>query len=466
MMVYPGIFMLKNTSILRNRKHICEYQIYIYIMLKTVKQMQGMTPLEVPMEVPTEVPMEVQSETMKGSTGRNIREPTVQVSMDSHLMEEEPIREFVYRLEEDDGMLVSELDTTSRSTTSQVNIQLCVYHICPPIFGSATSFPHVQMMMEPLPAPVDVGSVGAAFAPHTVGWMTVDELISRSIESDQESDQDSIRAVNACIEHILLTYPGNNMQDFEFKGWLYDESDPSATVVVGVFCAKNKKTDIDAWANLDEIMYQASWRGVPVDPFVTRLVHQHSFLSEIVDTHTRLPIPSPMSLYLCNTRTHVGEDSWGGGTYTNMLRDSTLCIEPTIEHPLFGNHWYFSGMPIGDTNTIQRYSVFVEDPLTHALFRDIRDGLTDADRTYLTQKYIGQASLMPTEGSGSLMPTGDQASLMPTEGSGSLMPTEGNGSLMPTEGSVEGDWPVKTTFFHEGGVPIWCIRDRHAFVRI
>ena len=396
----------------------------------------------------------------------------------------------IYRLEEDDGMLNTNLMTDDppssvlrhsyqslpvffrsgsptlrlfESSDQKRTIQLFVYYLCPPPFGSDTSFPHVQMMMAPPPAPVDVGSVGAAFAPRTAGWMTVDEPIGNGTDPEQ----DSIRAVNACIEHILLTYPGNKMQNFEFKGRLDTES-----ATVAVFCAKAKEINTiptlrsryhstslpvydsptsglnpytDMWANLDEIMYRKSWRGVPVDPFVTQLFHQYAFLSEIVDTQTHLPVPVPMSLYLCDSRISDSKESWGKGTYTNRLRDSTLCIEPTIEHPLFGNHWYFTEVPQGGEN-LARYSVFVDDPLTHALFRDIGDGLTDADRTYLIQKY-GAMSTMPTT-----LTVGNESNV-------------GNTPVGNTS-PIDGDWPVKTTFFHEGGVPIWCIRDRHAFVRI
>ena len=389
-------------------------------MLHTIKQMTGVTrapPMTAPpMTASSTIPTEAYT---SFSAYTDDIEPT------------DSAKQYVYRIDEDNNVLEAhlsqQLTLEAPAESGPIRIQLFVYHVC----NDHTPFPHLQMMMEPLPAQVDVGTVGAAFAQKTVGWMVFDE----------QPDSDQTRTVNACIEHILLTYPGNNMGNFEFKGWLLD----GPSDVVGVFRVDTlppQELNMDVWANLDEIMYQASWRGIPVDPFVTRLFHQYSFLSEIVDTDTRLPVPIPMSLYLCASRTDRNLDSsntlLGGGTYTNLMRDDGW-IEPTIEHPLFGNHWFFSAVPIGPVDRLQRYSVFVEDPLTHALFRDMstdvflrfspenlsKSDFSLEDRIYLTQKYIES-----------------------------------------DQGKLDGDWPVKSTFFHEGGVPIWCIRDRHAFIRM
>jgi hypothetical protein len=384
-------------------------------MLHTIKQMTGATrDVASPMTASSTIPTEAYTSlvpTLRGSEATPRWEPTSSVLDPAYTDDIEPTdsaKQYIYRIDEDNNVLESHM-MEAPTKSGPIRIQLFVYHVC----NDHTPFPHLQMMMEPLPVQVDVGTVGAAFAQKTVGWMVFDE----------QPDSDQTRTVNACIEHILLTYPGNNMGNFEFKGWLLD----GPIDIVGVFRVDTlpQEPNMDVWANLDEIMYQASWRGIPVDPFVTRLFHQYSFLSEIVDTDTRLPVPIPMSLYLCASRTDRSLDSsntlLGGGTYTNMMRDDGW-IEPTIEHPLFGNHWFFSAVPIGPVERLQRYSVFVEDPLAHALFRDMS---TDEDRIYLTQKYIES-----------------------------------------DQGNVDGDWPVKNTVFHEGGVPIWCIRDRHAFTRM
>ena len=438
-------------------------------MLHTIKQMTG-APRASPMTASSTIPTEAYTSlvpTLRGSTrerneGATPRwEPTSSVLDPAYTDDIEPTdsaKQYVYRIDEDNNVLEAHLSQQQTleapAESGPIRIQLFVYHVC----NNHTPFPHLQMMMEHLPAQVDVGTVGAAFAQKTVGWMAFDE----------QPDSDQTRTVNACIEHILLTYPGNNMGNFEFKGWLLDspsaKEGPECNVgplpqerfpqgvsrretVVGVFRVDTlppKELNMDVWANLDEIMYQASWRGIPIDPFVTRLFHQYSFLSEIVDTDTRLPVPIPMSLYLCASRTDRNLDSsntlLGGGTYTNLqVGSDAIHIEPTIEHPLFGNHWFFSAVPIGPVDRLQRYSVFVEDPLTHALFRDIstdvflrfspenlsKSDFSLEDRIYLTKKYIES-----------------------------------------DQGNVDGDWPVKSTFFHEGGVPIWCIRDRHAFTRM
>ena len=382
---------------------------------------------------------------------------------------------YVYRLDEDEwldrelSMVDDAPAPASAPASTSRSIHLCVYHVR----RSPDTLPFVQFMMAPPPAPVDVGTVGAAFAPKTVGWMVVDESIgianasypgdtrngSKGYElmvgSTNDTEQYQTRAANACIEHILLTYPGySSMGNFEFRGWFHTPELGSIAVVRAIELTPGMDTSIhpfgvNAWANLDEIMYQASWSAIPIDPAITQLFHQHPFFGEIVDQHTHLPIRIPMSLYMCNTRT-ITEGQLI--QYTNVMRDKALpWIDPTIEHPWFGDHWYFSAVPIqgqgteqgteglgqgkgteqgqgkGTEEQVQRYAVFVDDPLTHALFRDISTELTDEDRAELTRKYIGNTK---------------------------------------DSGTVDGDWPVVSTFFHEGGVPIWCIRDRNAFVRM
>jgi hypothetical protein len=399
-------------------------------------------------------------------------------------------KKYVYRLEED-HMLDDTLDMTTEADDKRKEtqeIQLCVYHV-----RDDLPIPFLQFMMAPPPPPVDVATVGAALAPATVGWLSIHEPIPHG-DGDGDGEYPT-RAINACIEHVLSTYPGISMGNIEFRGWFTMQNQTASGesgsasgesgTTIAVFCiidAEQMDTTSDVWANLDELVYQSSWRGVPVDPAVTRLFQQHPFFGEIVHSDHDLPAPLPMSLYLCKRTvrdateaTESGDNNSWGGTYTNYERGSLPRIDLTSVHPLFGDHWYFSpvrlkvglpeevetltgfvGKPISKepaeqiptlrsgiipkdlpvflrsgSPTLglpQRYSVFVDDPLTHVLFRDISTELTDADRTYLTQKYIGDPTL-------------------------------------PSPAS-DGDWPVISTFFYENGVPMWCIRDRLAFARM
>lgn len=464
-------------------------------MLQTLRQMKGRSDLSLPhkdkdKDVSSSLQISISRTDLspeKGSDDRSIATPSIPSPSSSPL--------YVYRLDEDDQWLDRELSTiddasasvsASVSASASRSIRLCVYHVrrsktksersvdfdrFPGVPRRETPYtdfgtlPFVQFMMAPPPAPVDVGTVGAAFAPKTAGWMVVDETM---MVSSTDTEQSQTRAANACIEHILLTYPGSDMGNFEFRGWFHT-SDAVIAVVRAIELTPGIDTSIhpkgvdaggiypfgvDAWANLDEIMYQTSWRAIPVDPLITGIFHQHPFFGEIVDQRTHLPIPIPMSLYMCNTRNSPegSTEGFGGGTYTNVMRDKALpWIDPTIEHPLFGDHWYFSAVPIQGQSRDQdqgkgteglgqeqRYAVFVDDPLTHALFRDISTELTDEDRAELTRKYIGHTVEGTAKGT-----------------------TKGT-----VEGTVEGDWPVVSTFFHEGGVPMWCIRDRNAFVRM
>ena len=436
-------------------------------MLQTLRQLKGRSELSLQISVDHITSIGKRSDDQSMA----ITSPANDTDVTAKLLYTPPL--YVYRLDEDDQWLDRELSmvddapaSASASASASRSIHLCVYHVR----RQPDILPFVQFMMAPPPAPVDVGTVGAAFAPKTVGWMVVDESIgianasypgdtrngSKGYElmvgSTDDTEQSQTRAANACIEHILLTYPGySSMGNFEFRGW-FNTSDAVIAVVRAIELTPGIDTSIhpfgvNAWANLDEIMYQTSWRAIPVDPVITQLFHQHQCFGEIVDQSTHLPIPIPMSLYMCNTRTSTSseggksseESTIGGGKYTNVMRDTVLpWIDPTIEHPLFGDHWYFSAVPIQETGLgqgkgteqgqVQRYAVFVDDPLTHALFRDISTELTDEDRAELTRKYIVQQP--------------------------------------PVSGTVDGDWPVVSTFFHEGGVPIWCIRDRNAFVRM
>jgi hypothetical protein len=104
------------------------------------------------------------TETYASPPGKSLHIPLGSVGQMSSMpstddmVEDDHNVEYVYRVEEE-GRLDQELDVT----TDQIRIQLFVYHIC--AADSLSPFPQLQMMMAPLPAPVDVGTVGAALAP-------------------------------------------------------------------------------------------------------------------------------------------------------------------------------------------------------------------------------------------------------------------------------------------------------------
>lgn len=234
----------------------------------------------------------------------------------------------------------------------QYNVQICIYQInddCDIPFlqflfdnsGEKIAFPNIDFHCPPLL----LKSGGGEEQEH---------------ELEEEDSQEHIFFMNQCSQELLKVLPIQDLLSSEILQQIYKGFVEYENTLYVVFDSTKISMDIDIdntkykWAILDEIIIHHKLQGKEFSPEAVNLFIKHSYMMNIMNDQGN-PILKPSLAYLC-----VRPDEIYKNVQENNPAGSINIIEDTIEHPWFGNHYFFSSNVLEETdvNKINRYALF------------------------------------------------------------------------------------------------------------
>ena len=228
----------------------------------------------------------------------------------------------------------------------------------------------------------------------------------------EESNTEHTFFMNECSQELLKVLPIHDIFNSEtlqkiYKGFIENEN----TLYV-VFDSTKVLADIDetkyTWIILDEILNQKKSLDKEISQEICEMFQMNPFMKNIVDDKGKKLI-QPSLLYLCTKPDEI---------YKNVQDQSPTgtidILEEPIDHPWFGNFYYFSSKPLdgADLTKINRYAVF----------------------TYNARYILKDVDLISSEEKERF-----------------------NESLEDTENDNY------TIYFREGGIQLWCIKSSEQF---
>lgn len=183
-------------------------------------------------------------------------------------------------------------------------------------------------------------------------------------DDHQEQSPEQIYFVNQCMEHLLnyiepLPAETNAFQT-AYKGFVQRNVQEKTTLYV-FFDLEHFSEILEErkyiWATLDEIVNKHKISSLDVQPECYNVFYQHPDLFQMKNRKGDV-LQDPTVLFLC---------SKANNQYENLYNttDEFSIVDPSIDHPIFGQFYYFTVDPIYSTQDlfyIRRFACFFIQP--------------------------------------------------------------------------------------------------------
>jgi hypothetical protein len=189
-------------------------------------------------------------------------------------------------------------------------------------------------------------------------------IINTPLEEDGEPDseekpQEQTHFETECFKYLLSMFSDDNMIHTKnidisklYKGFMeYDDSTVFVFFDVSTLISEIKREL--TLAIIDEIVYKKTIYSTPVDTVVSDFFKKNGQLCNIKTTENQV-YPFPFQLYLCDFTDE----------YENIRIDNPQKYV-AFEHPFFGIAYYFTTLPIvnTDVSSLKRFSCFITNGL-------------------------------------------------------------------------------------------------------
>jgi len=186
-----------------------------------------------------------------------------------------------------------------------------------------------------------------------------DSLQESGEPDSEEKSQEQIHFETECIKYFLSMFSDDNMIHAQkkkisnlYKGFM-EYNDSSVFVFFDISTVLRELKRELTIAILDEILYKKTIYSTPVDPVVTDFFKKNNELCNLKTPENQV-YPFPFQLYLCNFTDE----------YENIRLDNPQKYV-SVEHPFFGIAYYFTTLPIVNTDVslLKRFSCFITNGL-------------------------------------------------------------------------------------------------------